>query len=205
MAYKYTNFIPQNVAPSGAKRMSVYSRNGEKICSIPLGRMTPPAKEKRYSFGVVSDVHLWSVEPNWKANTKFDHALTVFENYGCSFCIANGDLTQTGLYLRTSESTAGTEYLDEGQFAKYKEICDKHTIPVYELMGNHESYYGMPISNNLTLMENYTGNGALSYTVPQGNDLFILCGQPRDSAVMSDTDFAWLGTILEANIPNQPC
>ena len=148
---------------------------------------------------MVSDVHLWSVEPNWKANTKFDHALTVFENYGCSFCIANGDLTQTGLYLRTSESTAGTEYLDEGQFAKYKEICDKHTIPVYELMGNHESYYGMPISNNLTLMENYTGNGALSYTVTQGNDLFILCGQPRDSAVMSDTDFAWLGTILEAN------
>jgi hypothetical protein len=29
--------------------------------------------------------------------------------------------------------------------------------------------------------------------------LFILCGQPRDAAVMSDEDFTWLGTTLEAN------
>lgn len=200
MAYKYTHFIPQNTAPNGAKSIGVYDGNGNKVCSIPLGRMTPPTKEKLYSFGLVSDIHLSANQyVAWKPIPKFDNALTLFENSGCSFCIVCGDMTNTGLYQRTDESTAGTEYLDEQQFAKYKEICDKHTIPVYELMGNHESYYGMPISNNLTLMETYTGNSALSYTVTQGNDVFILCGQPRDAWVMLDEDFTWLGQTLEAN------
>lgn len=198
--YIYKSFIPQNIAPKGVKRIGVYDSDGKRVCTVPLGGLTPPEKEKLYSFGLVSDVHIHSnLYVSWQPVPKFDKALTVFENYGCAFCIACGDLTNTGFYLRTDESTAGTEYLDESQFSKYKEICDKHTIPVYELMGNHESYYGMPVSNNLTLMQTYTGNSALSYTVERGNDLFILCGQPRDAAVMSDEDFQWLSETLEAN------
>lgn len=198
MAYKYKHFIPQNTAPSGAKKIGVY-KDGIKVTDISLGRMTSPTKEKLYSFGLVSDIHLWGTEPNWKANTKFDNALSHFENENCSFCIVCGDLTQTGLYLRTTESVAGTEYLDEAQFAKYKEICDNHTIPIYELMGNHESYYGMPITNNLDKLQTYTGKNVLSYVVEQGNDLFILLGQPSGSVVMSDTDFTWFEQTLEAN------
>ena len=200
MAYKYTHFIPQNTAPSGTKSIGVYDGNGNKVCSIPLGRMTPPASEKLYSFGIVSDIHIsHNTAVAWQPIPKFDNALTLFENNGCAFCVACGDLTNTGFYRRTNESDASTTFLDEAQFTKYKEICDKHTIPVYEIMGNHESYYGMPISNNLTLMETYTGNSALSYTITQGNDLFILCGQPRDAWVMSDADFTWLAQTLEAN------
>lgn len=200
MAYVYRHFIPQNTAPSGAKRIGVYDASGNKVATVPLGRMSPHTGTKLYSFGIVSDLHIYPLAAvAWTPETKFDNALTYFENQGCAFCVACGDLTNTGFYLRTSESTAGTEYLDERQFAKYKEICDKHTIPVYEIMGNHESYYGMPITNNLTKMETYTGKGVLSYTVTQGNDLFILCGQPRDAAVMSDEDFQWLGETLEAN------
>lgn len=200
MPYVYRHFIPQNTAPVGTKTIGVYDANGKRIMSIPLGGLTPPTKEKLYSFGIVSDLHIYPIASvAWKPETKFDNALTLFENYGCAFCVACGDLTNTGFYLRTTESQAGTEYLDERQFAKYKEICDKHTIPVYELCGNHESYYGMPVTNNLALLETYTGKDVLSYTAEQGNDLFILCGQPRDSAVMSDEDFSWLGTTLEAN------
>lgn len=200
MPYVYRHLIPQNTAPAGAKRIGVYDSNGQKICTIPLGGLTPPTTEKLYSFGIVSDVHLFPIKPvAWTPETKFDNALTYFESQGCAMCIACGDLTQSGFYLRTDDSDASTQTLDERQFAKYKEICDKHTIPVYEIMGNHESYYGMPVSNNLALMETYTGKGVLSYTVTQGNDLFILCGQPRDLAVMSDEDLTWLGTTLEAN------
>ena len=200
MAYKYEHFIPQNTAPSGATKIGVYDSNGEKVCDIPLGRLTRPNTEKLYSFGIVSDIHIsHNTAVAWQPITKFDNALTFFENEGCAMCIATGDLTNTGFYLRTNESTAGTEYLDERQFAKYKEICDKHSIPVYELCGNHESYYGQPITNNLDKLNTYTGKNMLSYTVAHGNDMFILCGQPRDSAVMSDEDFAWLGTTLEAN------
>ena len=199
MAYKYEHFIPQNTAPSGAKSIGVYNSNGDKVCSIPLGRMTPPTKGKLYSFGMLSDIHLYHSTTNWNGNVKFDNALTYFENQGCTMCIVCGDLTQTGLYLRTNESDASTTYLDERQFSKYKEICDKHTIPVYEIMGNHESYYGMPITNNLAKMETYTGNSALSYTLTQGNDLFIFVGQPKDAWVMSDADLQWLYETLESN------
>lgn len=205
MAYVYRHFIPQNTAPKGAKSIGVYDGNGEKICTIPLGGLTPPSGTKLYSFGIVSDIHIsHNTLVAWQPIPKFDNALTYFENQGCAFCVACGDLTNTGFYRRTDENTAGTEYLDEQQFAKYKEICDKHAIPVYELCGNHESYYGMPITNNLAKLNTYTGEGVLSYTVTQGNDLFILCGQPKDAAVMSDEDFSWLSSTLEAN-KNKRC
>lgn len=201
MAYVYRHFIPQNTAPSGAKRIVVYDSNGKNVCTIPLGSLTPPTGKKLYSFGLVSDIHLWKTNTSVYANsnTKFDKALSYFENQGCSFCVVSGDLTITGFYLRTNDSDASTQSFDDGQFAAYKEICGNHTIPAYELMGNHESYYGMPISDNLGLLETYTGKGELSYTVEQGNDLFILCGQPSGSVVMSDEDFQWLGETLEAN------
>lgn len=205
MAYKYKHFIPQNTAPSGAKNIGVYDSAGKKLLTIPLGVLTPVNKEKLYSFGIVSDLHITAnTSVAWKPITKFDNALTHFENSGCAFCIACGDLTNTGFYGRTVENDASTTYFREEQFAKYKEICDNHTIPVYELMGNHESYYGMPVSNNLDKMKVYTGNSALSYTIEQGGDLFILLGQPRDLAVVSDEDFVWFGETLEAN-QNKRC
>lgn len=200
MPYMYKHFIPQNTAPKGTKNIGVYDGNGEKVLTIPLGGLTPPSKEKLYSFGVISDLHI-AANPYvaWQPIQKLDSALSYFESEGCTMCIACGDLTNTGFYLRTDENDASTAYLDETQFAKYKEICDKHTIPVYEICGNHESYYGMPVTNNLDKLQTYTGKGVLSYTVTQGNDLFILCGQPRDTWVMTDEDFQWLSETLEAN------
>ena len=204
MSYKYTHFIPQNIAPKGTNQIGVYDSNGNKVCSIPLGRLKAPTKEKLYSFGLVSDIHLFGREPSWLGNTKFDNALSYFEDVNCEFCIVTGDLTQTGFYLRTDENTAGTEYLDEAQMAKYKEICDKHTIPVYELAGNHESYYNQDLTKNITKWETYTGKDVISYTVTYGNDLFILLGQSSASAVMSDSDFNWFSGLLESN-KNKRC
>jgi predicted phosphodiesterase len=155
---------------------------------------------KQYSFGLVSDLHITaSTSVAWKPTVKFDNALTYFENQGCAFCVVCGDLTQTGFYRRTNESDASTTYLDETQFANYKGICDKHTVPVYALMGNHESIYGIPISNNLDLVETYTGKGALSYVLEQANDLLILLGQPNYNKVMSDEDFEWFKNLLVSN------
>jgi hypothetical protein len=202
MAYKYTHLIPQNTAPSGATSIGAYDGSGNKICSIALGRLTPPNKEKLYSFGVVSDIHLYKdgvAWITWNPNEKFDNALTYFENEGCAFCIVCGDLTQTGFYSRTNDSDPSTTYFDVTQFAKYKEICDNHTLPVYALMGNHESYYEMPITANLGLMEAYTGKGTLSYTIAQGDDLFIFLGQPSGSKPMSDEALQWLYETLETN------
>lgn len=197
MTYKYKHFIPQNTAPNGAKKLGVY-KGTERICTVPLGRMTPTTKTKLYSFGLVSDIHLYpNAVVEWTPETKFDNALTYFENQGCTFCVQAGDFTQTGLYLEGNSTTMNT-----AQFAKYKEICDKHDIPVYGIMGNHESYV-VPIENNLAEMKTYTG-ADLYYTIEQGNDLFIFVGQPSGSVVMTDDAFTWLSDTLEAN-KNRRC
>lgn len=216
MAYKYKHFIPQNTAPSGAKCIGVYDNNGNKVCSIPLGKLTPPSKEKLYSFGLVSDIHLYDTSENnskdnpsvdvgvWKPNTKFDNALTYFENQGCLFCCICGDLTQTGFYRRTNESDASTTYLDEYQLLKYQTICGNHSIPIYEIAGNHESYYSKNITENLIKWNTYTGERALYYTVSQGNDLFIFLGQPSGTTPMSTEALSFLSTTLSAN-SNKRC
>lgn len=197
--YIYKHFIHENAAPKGAKRIGVY-RGDERICTVPLGRLAPVEKEPLYSFGLLSDLHiLYFTSDIFQQIPKFDNALTLFENNGCSFCVVCGDLTNTGFYLRADEGTAGTEVIDKRQMENYKGICDKHTIPVYEICGNHESYYDMPITKNLDLLGTYTGKDVLSYTVEQGNDLFIFCGQNRMLQVMSDDDFTWLSNILAEN------
>lgn len=195
MAYVYRHFISQNTAPHGAKSIGVYDQNGKKITDIPLGRMNPPTKEKAYSFGLVSDIHFYKKNVSWVAWNpmgKFDDVLTHFEGFGCVFCVHCGDITQTGLY----DEGNSTDLIPE-QFANYKEVCDKHTIPVYGICGNHESYV-VPITNNLAELKYYTGTD-LTYTIEQGNDLFILIGQPHGSRVMSDDALQWLYETLEAN------
>lgn len=202
MAYKYTHFIPQSTAPNGAKSIGVYNGNGEKVGTVLLGRLTPITKEKLYSFGLMADIHLWKVTPNWQANYKLDSALNYFQKQGCIFCAHCGDLTDQGFYIE--KYTDGVE-TDTGAFDKYREICVKYTIPVYGICGNHESY-NRPIRDTLSMLEEYTteleeltGVAKLSYTIEQGNDVFIFCGQPVNNAVMSDEDLQWLYETLEAN------
>lgn len=193
MAYKYEHLIPQNTAPKGAKSIGVYDGNGKKVCSLPLGRLTPPTKEKLYSFGLVSDIHLWHLTPaDWNPNPKFDNALTYFESQGCAFCLVCGDITESGFYVDKIVSgkpviTGGyTETVyDESQFAVLATLCKAHNIPVYLLCGNHENYgydhdtgTNRSITTNLKKFAEYTpntpkdenGNGALSYTISSSEE-----------------------------------
>ena len=190
--YQYRHFIPQNTAPSGAQSIGVYDGNGEKVCTIPLGGLTPHSGEKLYSFGLLSDIHIWKVEPSWKGNTKFDNALAYLQDQGCVFCAHCGDITQTGLYDEGDTTT-----LVPTQFEIYKTICDKYTIPVYGICGNHENYV-VAITNNLTELKQYTGTD-LYYTVEQGDDLFIFIGQPSYKEVMGDDALQWLEETLAEN------
>ena len=193
MAYKYKHFIPQNTAPNGAISIGVYDSNGNKVCSIPLGRMTPTTNTKLYSFGLVSDVHLHQSTPTWQANNKLDSALSYFEEQGCAFCVHGGDLVNEGFYV----SINGSTQFSTGQWDMYNSVRQKHNIPIYGVCGNHESY-GKAITNNLTELETYTGQG-LYFTIEQGNDLFIFVGQPYNVAPMSDEALQWLYSTLETN------
>lgn len=191
MAYKYTSFIPQNTAPKGAKNIGVY-KDGVKVTNIPLGKMTPPNTEPLYSFGLISDLHVYDLRTSWDGNTKLNNALSFFEEKDCVFCAHCGDITQTGLY-----SEGDKVNLAPAQFEAYKSICDSHNIPVYGICGNHENYVN-PITQNLTELKYYTGTD-LYYTITRGDDLFIFCGQPSSAEVMGDDALQWLSETLEEN------
>lgn len=190
--YKYTGFIPQNIAPKNTKRIGVYDSNNQKICSIALGRLTPVTKTKLYSVGIVSDVHCYSSTVAWIPSEKFDKALTYFEDNSCLFCCNSGDMTQTGFYNEGDTTT-----IDTRQFASYKAVCDAHNILVYELCGNHESYV-VAITNNLSELQTYC-EANLYYKVEQDNDIYIFLSQPHGSIPMTDEALQWLYETLEAN------
>jgi hypothetical protein len=193
MAYKYKHFIPQNIAPKGAKHIGVYDSKGKRICIAPLGSLTPIAKSKLYSVGIVADVHFASTTTvAWAPGTKYDNTLTYFEEQGCAFCCVSGDLTQTGFYRESEPDTLNTY-----QFEQYKQICDKHTIPVYECCGNHESYV-KAITDNLTELANYAGAN-MYYAITQDNDVYMFLSQPNATTPMTDEALQWCYDTLEAN------
>ena len=188
-----TPFIAENIAPPDAKSLAIY--NGDtKVCDVDIAKIQPVLGKKLYSFGAVSDIHLiksglvW----NWYPIEKFDRALSHFREKGCVMCVVTGDLTQCGYRWNDKDD------VDLTQMANYRAVCEKYSdLPVYEIAGNHESYYSVPITNNLDLWEADTGKRDLSYTVTQGNDLFVFLGQPTGGTVLESLQ--WLYETLEAN------
>ena len=192
--YKFKHFIQENIAPEGVKRIGVYDSTGKKVCTVPLGRLTPVNKAKLYSFGALSDIHLIKsgIVWNWYPIEKFDRALFYFQEKGCTLCVVSGDLTQGGYRWNDKDD------VDYTQMSNYRTVCEKYSnLPVYELAGNHESMYSTPITNNLDLWETDTGRRDLSYTVEQGDDLFIFLGQTSGGTAIEDLQ--WLYETLEEN------
>lgn len=191
MSYKYKHFIPQSVAPKDAKQINIYDKNSNKLFDIQLGKMLQPNKEKLYSFGLLSDIHVTAERT--ETSTRLNNALTYFENNGCKFCCHSGDMTNIGFWYNRGDTEI---YL--GQFAEYKRICDLHpNLPVYGICGNHENYNAV-ITDNLKELEEYTGHG-LYYTIRQNDDLFIFIGQPVSYQTINKTELQWLYETLEAN------
>lgn len=214
MAYKYTHFIKQNIAPKDAVRIAVY-RDGKRAGSIPLGRMEQTKKEKLYSFGLISDAHMASY--NATAQERFDNAISYFKAQGASFCCHCGDVSDYGLWYPISE-TDGTSYYSPEQYEAFRNISQKYDIPIYGCCGNHESYNGYNITgtytdtygsnpslvvNNLEKLQEYTGNG-LSFVKKHGDDVFIFVGQSVGNHPMTTDQLAWLDERLEEN-QNKRC
>lgn len=227
MGYKYEHLIPNSIAPDGVKKIGVYEKieeiidnktviTYEKKFDIPLGSLTPHKGTPKYTVGLVSDTHVSGTPITYWSNEKFANALTYFDNAKCDFCVASGDMTNIGFYREvTIDGVKQLEYY-ETQFQYFKDTCDSHTTPVYELAGNHESYNGKTITENRDAYRSFTNNNILeptndenkdhmSYVLDEniisklGDDVFILVGQNHGSWVMSNYDFKWLLNVLEEN------
>lgn len=198
MTYKYTHFIQQNIAPKGAKYIGAYDSNGKKVCSIPIGRLTPPAKEKLYSFGLVSDTHICPNNPDGASvSARLESAFSWFAEQGVVLIANCGDMTNIGF-----ENPKGT--YNPSEFAEYQRICNLHpNIPVYGACGNHDSYNANIVNYENELNE-YTGHG-IQFTVEYDGDVFIFFGQPKvttlyvSGSVIPVPELTWLETQLSNN------
>ncbi|MBQ8232440.1 MAG: metallophosphoesterase family protein [Lachnospiraceae bacterium] len=195
-----TKLLPENFVPSKVTNLAIFDNNGNKICDVDISKMQlPNLGTKLYSFGLLSDIHMsiWSGDIDNVAT--YETVLAYLDKQGCDFVCVCGDLTNTGFHAYEDDATINeVNWYDEAQFAHYKRINKLHpNMPVYGICGNHEGYV-KPITENLTELEEFTGNG-LTYTITQGEDLFIFIGQTSPNRPMSQEQFAWLGEMLEAN------
>lgn len=176
----YKDFIPENIALLGTRRIGIYDRKGNRVGFVPLGTLMPPnIGKKQYSFGALSDVHIvYST-----ATTDFQKALTYLnDDIDVAFTCICGDLTDNGT---------------ETQLQQYKAVVDSHSpdTPVYAIAGNHEAYSTQP-----TLLEQYTGK-PLYYSFTHGNDVFLMlgCYSWSNDGIFTKEYLQWVYEILETN------
>ena len=177
----YTNFIPQNVAPIGARRIGVYDENGNRVGQIPLGSLTPPNRAKKlYSFLMISDIHIGD-------STAIDDykRCLAWANNNVDFVCESGDLIHGG--------ADAAEY----QIGKYKECRAAAMIPIYACSGNHD---GAHVANIETAIESYTGY-PLYYSIQRGDDVFVFVGirSTTIKTLFAEGELTWLEETLEAN------
>ncbi len=176
---QYDDFIPENTALPGVRRIGIYDSNGNRVGQIPLGGLTPPSPGKRlYSFGALSDVHIGEST----ADTDFQRALVFFNDCADFVCIS-GDLAHTGT---------------EAQRTTYKSIVDNYsTIPVYACGGNHDGQY---VEDLEFVIASYTGR-PLYYAVTRSEDVFIFVGNATGTAgqLFTKAELQWLYETLEVN------
>lgn len=179
---KYNDLIPQNVAFKNTRNIGVYNSTGKCIGEIALGPLNfPETREKLYSFGALSDIHL----QHDTAQADFQKALTYLnETEDVEFICIAGDLTSNGL---------------PEELQVYKDHVEAYSPnkTVYAISGNHEANNYNDIVN---LLEEYTGN-PLYYSFTRGNDVFIMvgCRGSWEGGLFTTEELQWLYETLEAN------
>jgi hypothetical protein len=179
--YKYEDFILENTAPAGAKKIGVYDETGKRVFGISLGKLSFHAKEseKLYSFGAISDIHLGYDT----SIADFQKALTYLnETEDVDFTCIAGDLTSTGT---------------DSQLTNYKNYVNAYSpnTPVYAVTGNHD------VKSVLQdRIADYTGN-PLYYTFTHGNDVFIMMGVnvEAEGKLFTTAQLQWFYETLETN------
>lgn len=176
---QYEDFILENVALPGVRRIGIYNRKGNRVGYIPLGFLALPDGKKQYSFGALSDVHLQYDT----AQADFQRALTYLnETEDVEFTCISGDLTSRG--------TAD-------ELAQYKSYVDTYSAdtPVYSVTGNHDVRSGLQNS-----ISTYTGH-PLYYSLAHGDDVFIMMGiqAETEGSLFTTAQLQWFYETLEAN------
>jgi hypothetical protein len=180
MAYK--DFIPENVAPIGARRIGIYDSNGNRVGQIPLGSLTPPTiGKKRYSVGIGSDLHL----PYNTGESDCEKAFKYWNEEKVDFICISGDLSDIGTDARLS---------------RFKEMVDRHSpnTSVFVSGGNHDALNSdwnlRPEEEVSASLLTWTGH-PLYHSFEYGDDVYIFVGICQDT--FSVAELQWLYETLE--------
>lgn len=179
---QYMNFIPENVATKGARRIGIYNAQGNRVGQIPLGTLAlpPDTGDLLYKVGLMSDVHI-----NYStAQNDLRTALSYLHNQeNVLFSLFAGDLTGDGTAAQFSTVKAEISGYDV-------EFC----------IGNHDVRGGLVSS-----IEQHTGK-PLYYTRTVGNDVYIFFGMcvEAEGRLFTTAMLDWLESILETN-KNKRC
>lgn len=196
-----TTLIPQNVAPTNAKKVAIFDSNGNIVCKMHLGHLAMSnLGTKKYSVGLLSDTH---------TNT-YSHAQDSYDDLERAI----GWLSSNAEMTCISGDLANLRYDYDDGLQKHKEIVDanKGDMQVYEIAGNHEHWDSnakvFPLSDDE--IKAYTGY-PLYYTISNqptdetkrnyysstvGEDIFIMCGY-IGSQQFNNTTIQWLYETLE--------
>lgn len=151
----YSDFIKENVAIKGAKRIGIYDENGNRVGQIPLGALTIPKGKKMYSFAVMADTHIGQTQ---EANERYMKTIEwIAGNEDIAFVCHCGDIVNDGL--------------DTAHWGLYKEgVNALGEKPIYSIAGNHDR-----LSLVGDILQEQTGHNVY-YSFEHGGDVFIMLG-----------------------------
>ncbi|MEE1504292.1 MAG: metallophosphoesterase, partial [Acutalibacteraceae bacterium] len=181
-AVVYTGFIKENVAPSEATTIGVYTSSGGRIDELSLEGLENAVEKKQYSFGAISDTHIGAKT----SKEDLQKALTFFEqDKDVEFTTICGDLSLGGS-------------LDN--LNAYKSIVNTYsTKPVYAISGNHET--NAPFAPlEMKGLQPYTEQD-LYYSFEKGDDVYVMVGMHSSRAGLefAEGELQWLYETLEKN------
>ena len=178
---QYTDFIPQNVAPLGAKSIGVY-RGGVEVYEIPIGNLAMTNTGSfLFRFLAIADIHL----PYETAKDDYRRALQYANaDTKIAFTIIAGDLTKDGTAEELSEYATETQTYSPSK-------------PVRAIPGNHDTRNYIPANGNIST---YTGD-PLYYSFEYGGVVFLMVGikGEGEGILFTKAELQWLYEQLEAN------
>ena len=187
--YKYTHLISENVAPTGATGVAAMDKNGNRVCTIPLGPLKlPDLGPIKYTGGILSDAHTTTISSMFGTAEDSQADLTRAVRY----------FAQRAKYL--FESGDLCSFCDDGGLEKHMEIvnANKGDMEHFPMPGNHEHF---SIENKVVPMTDaaflaHTGR-PLRYWAERDGDVFIMCGAVTWGAVFDQAGIQWLYEMLE--------
>lgn len=145
-------FLDCNIAPPQASNIGIYDSNGNKVGTIPLFNLKKRQEAKKYSFGLISDLHM-QVNDTYDGRNDLHRAFSFFTEQGINMTCCCGDIADTNTLQ---------EYIN------FKNIKDQYPdMSFYSCTGNHDcsgangynkTYWNTYIGTDKTFELNHNGD-----------------------------------------------